>query len=148
MFSRKSILNYFHKLMNIFTNKNTRVCCAFLPTPPVCSCVPGVRVFRALLLPTRRPPDADQTRHHPDPAAHGAASSGVQVVLCADQAQSYLHPVHRRAGGRHVQVQVRRHGRRRVRLSIAGPTGFKTSTKLAALLSRPHATQSAASNEY
>ena len=79
----------------------------------------GVRVHRSLLLPAQRPPDADEARHHSDAAARAAAAEGVAGLLRAHPARPHLDTVRRRAGSGHLQVQVRRHGGRGVRLSIA-----------------------------
>jgi len=82
------------------------------------ACMTGVRVHGSVLLPAERPPDADQARHRTDNVARQLSAQGRARLLRADAPRPHLDPVRRRPGNGHVQVQVRRHGRRRVRLSV------------------------------
>jgi len=83
-----------------------------------CVVVTGVRMHRSVLFSTERPPDSDQARHHTDHSQRQLPTQSRTSVLRTDAPRSHLHLVRRRPGNSHVQVQVRRHGGRRVWLSV------------------------------
>ena len=79
-------------------------------------------MYRKVLLPAKRPSYSDEARHHPDDVERQLSAQGVENLLRADKARPDLDPLRRRAGHRHLQVQIRRYGRRRVRMSMTPTT--------------------------
>lgn len=72
--------------------------------------VSGLRMYGTMLLPSERPPYADEARHHSDNAQHELPEQGVGHLLRSDATRSNLHLVRRRRGHSHLQVQVRGNG--------------------------------------
>lgn len=85
-------------------------------------------MHRSMLFSIERPPDANQTRHRTDVTQHQLPAKGVAHVLRSNPTRPDLDTVRRRSGNGYIQVQIRRHGRRRMWMSVKDASGAVTLT--------------------
>jgi hypothetical protein len=111
----KNVCDYIGALNNLITST---VSCTHVHYSNAVFCRAGVRMHRSVLLSTERSPDANQTRHRADVTQHQLPAKGVAHLLRSDPTRSDLDIVLRRATNGDVQIQIRRHGRSRVRVSV------------------------------